>query len=698
MLWQFFVNNKSFFLSKNFLLIIIILKLICAGLFSSDYTDLMFKPFVATFINGKIDPWQYYLNNKLLPSFPYMPLMLFIMSIGGILVKIFSFLPIFFINILFKLPLLGFDLLCYYFILKILPEKKHAVNLLYFSSPIMFYSTYMHGQLDIIPTALLCGSIYYFCYHNSLKANINGVLFLLAGLMTKLHLLAVLPLLFIYLTKKYNFQKAALLILTPLIALVILILPFLSEGFLKLALFNTEQAVLLNTFVNISGLKLYVTVIAMLYVFLIALRVITINKDLLICFCGLLFSIFIIFAPPMPGRIIWLIPFMTYFFVNSSLPRFQNISLYLTFNLVSLVYFFSFHHSGFVDLYFNGINLNFIKTTNEVFINVAFTLFISTLTCMITSMYYFGINSNSFYKRKNTPLVIGISGDSGTGKSTMLSTILNIIGENNILQIEGDGDHKWVRDDKMWNTYSHLNPKSNFLYKQAEDIKKLKMGMHVLRIDYDHTNGNFTVQKCIYPKKYIIISGLHVFYLPQMRNIVDIKIYMDTDEKLRRYWKIKRDISKRGYSQDKIIEQIEKRLPDAQKYILPQKDFSDLIINYYSPNLTEPFDETKEISLGIRLSINSSINIDELLNQLFQLNIQYTHDYSEDLKYQILIINSVDSLNNINYNQLAMDLIPNIDELILVPPCWSSGFEGFIQLVVLLLVSDKMRGETMAWK
>ena len=137
----------------------IIVKLLLMGLFSSDYENLMFEPFVSVFLDGK-NPYEYYYQNDLIESFPYFPLMLLINSVGGILIKIFSITNIFLRNFVFKMPLMFFDCLTYLFIRKLRVRFKYAF-VFYFCLPIILYGTYMHGQLDIIPTAFLIIAIYF---------------------------------------------------------------------------------------------------------------------------------------------------------------------------------------------------------------------------------------------------------------------------------------------------------------------------------------------------------------------------------------------------------------------------------------------------------------------------------------------------------------------------------------------------------
>ena len=117
----------------------------------------------------------------------------------------------------------------------------------------------------------------------------------------------------------------------------------------------------------------------------------------------------------------------------------------------------------------------------------------------------------------------------------MLELINSLLGRKEVLEIEGDGDHKWERGEEMWNSYTHLDPRANFLYRQALDLQMLREGKNVYRVEYDHSTGKFSEKHRVVPRKYIVVCGLHSLYLPQMRRSLDLKIYMDTEETLRCY-------------------------------------------------------------------------------------------------------------------------------------------------------------------
>lgn len=687
-----YIKIEKFYL---FLIVITTLKIIFMGIFSSDYQNEMFMPFVTIFIENifNVNPYEYYYINNLKPSFPYPPLMLIIESIGGLAVYFFSNAPLFLKNVFFKLPNLFFDFLLLYYLMKLYPHKRKYIGILYFASPILLYSTYMHGQLDIIPTAFLIGAIYYLTGKSGDKLrNIMFIVMLTGALSTKLHILAVLPVLLIYIFKKNRFETAIKLMSIPILLTAIVILPFLSKGFLGNVVFNSEQQVLIQVFLEFNELRLYIPIIVILFIYLIEFGLNSINKDLLISLCGLLFLVFLALVPPMPGWYVWIIPFITIFFISVNENKYKNLIIYLFLNSFYIIYFIFFHKTENVDLYFYNIDLSFLKIDNDTLRNIIFTILSGLLIYSIASMYKLGIESNTFYKRKNLPFTIGIAGDSGSGKSTFIDIIETCLDKDDLLYIEGDGDHKWERGEEMWNYYTHLNPKANFLYKQAKDISTLRTGAKVKRVDYDHKTGKFTNEYIVKPKKYIIICGLHSLYLPQMRKCLDFKIYMDSDETLRRYWKIQRDISTRGYTKEKILHQIESRMPDAIKYIVPQKQYADLVIQYFDKNLKDCCIENHNVVISLKFTLNANINLEILIQELQKYNISIQYDYSSDLNKQSIVFDG-DTLQNIYipFDDIANNIIPQIDEITKQNLNTDNNLNGIIKLIILIMISDKMQ-------
>ena len=234
--------------------------------------------------------------------------------------------------------------------------------------------------------------------------------------------------------------------------------------------------------------------------------------------------------------------------------------------------------------------------------------------------------------------VIAIAGDSGSGKSTLLKALIPLFNEN-ILTLETDRYHKWERGNENYQTYTHLNPCANHLEKMYEDVYDLKLGNEIYQVDYDHSTGKFTQKEKIESKTNIIICGLHTMYENKINEILDIKIYIDTDRELIKKWKIQRDVGERGYSIEKVLKQIELREKDYKEYISIQKKNSDIVINFY--------EEYNKI-IRCKLIINNIFFINKILKYLIEL--KYEINFLDEkiiinLKNDIYIKNTL--INNI---------------------------------------------------
>lgn len=206
--------------------------------------------------------------------------------------------------------------------------------------------------------------------------------------------------------------------------------------------------------------------------------------------------------------------------------------------------------------------------------------------------------------------VIAICGDSASGKTT-LSELLKKFFSNSFL-LEGDRYHKWDRYSNNWNQITHLNPEANYLGKMNDDIFDLKIGKNVYQVDYDHKTGKFTDQQKIENPDNIIVCGLHSLYAPN-HEVYNLKVFMDTDIRLRTEWKIKRDTTKRGKTEEEVLGQIESRKDDYAKYIEPQKDSSDLIVNFYP----------SESGISLRLLVSVKYSLFNFFAELTKKGINF---------------------------------------------------------------------------
>lgn len=686
------VKGREIHIYKFHILIfaVSVLKIFLMCVCSSDYLNKMFIPFLSYFVTEGGNPYQHFFEDGNLNAFPYPVVMLLVESIGAVVVKVFGIASVYALNFFYKLPSLLFDYIGLYWLVKMFPERKKYAAVFYFSSPVIIYAVYMHGQLDLIPTVFLLGAVYYLSSKLGGRY-LKGTLLLACAVLSKLHILAVLPIVFLFLYKRDGFRQTMRTGFGTVLLIAMGLFTFMSEGFRNIVLFNAEQKVLTEVSLKMATVELYIPIAAILLVYLITYSISMINRDLFVNLCGIVFIVLLAVCPPMPGWYVWIVPYITLFFANVDEAKYKNMIIYVFLNGLYLLYFMFLHNRSVVDLYLFEEDMSFIKCDNKVFASVLFTLLSGTLLYIVFSMYQLGVTSSMFYRRRNLPFTIGVAGDSGSGKSTLISIVADTLGEKNLLFIEGDGDHRWERGDRHWEENTHLSPKANYLYRQAADLACLRAGAPVKRVEYDHDTGKFTDEKKIKPKKYIMLCGLHSLYLPQLRKNLDLKIYMDADEELRRYWKIQRDIAHRGYSKEKIINQIENRIPDAEKYIYPQKKYADMVVHYYDKNLNSCLADDHVVRLSAKIALSAAVDIEPLLTELMDRGYKITYDYSEDLQLQTVDIAEFEQeAPEICVEEIAEKMVPQLE---MITKERLTDENGIMKLFLLMVISSKMKGE-----
>lgn len=183
--------------------------------------------------------------------------------------------------------------------------------------------------------------------------------------------------------------------------------------------------------------------------------------------------------------------------------------------------------------------------------------------------------------------IIGISGASGVGKTTLSNLISYLFNINDVLVLSGDDLHKWERNNSNWDCLTHFNPKTNNLDLGYTHLVSLKKNQSIHRKKYNHDTGTFDNPVEVFSKNIIIYEGLHSLYHKETLDLMDLKIYVDTDDELTTEWKIKRDTLKRGYSEEQVKKNIILRKQDKELFITPQKKNADIIINFVKKNIDE---------------------------------------------------------------------------------------------------------------
>lgn len=185
-------------------------------------------------------------------------------------------------------------------------------------------------------------------------------------------------------------------------------------------------------------------------------------------------------------------------------------------------------------------------------------------------------------------LVIGIAGGSGSGKTTLLKNIIQTFGPA-ITVISHDNYYK--RHDEM--TYEErckLNydePAALETDLMVQQLQQLRNGQEILCPVYDFTVHNRSDETIlIKPERVIIVEGILIFENKALRDLMDIKIFVDADADVRICRRIKRDVNKRGRSLESVITQYQETVkPMHEKYVEPSKKYADIVVPEGGKNL-----------------------------------------------------------------------------------------------------------------
>lgn len=189
---------------------------------------------------------------------------------------------------------------------------------------------------------------------------------------------------------------------------------------------------------------------------------------------------------------------------------------------------------------------------------------------------------NQFMPMKNIPLVIGVAGGTGSGKTTVANVILERVGENKIAYLPHDAYYRDLGDlpydQKSAMNFDHPNSLETEL--MIEHIKILKKGMPVDIPVYDfstHSRTNKTIR--VEPHPVVVVEGILLFADKELRELLDIRIFVDTDPDIRFIRRLQRDITERGRTTEMVIQQYLSTVrPMHLEFVESSKRYANVII------------------------------------------------------------------------------------------------------------------------
>jgi len=179
-------------------------------------------------------------------------------------------------------------------------------------------------------------------------------------------------------------------------------------------------------------------------------------------------------------------------------------------------------------------------------------------------------------------VVIGVAGGSGSGKTTVVRRIVESIGHDHVSVLEHDRyyrDRSELRfEERAALNYDHPDSlETDLLVRHVVD---LRAGRAIEIPVYDFTRyARRPTTETILPRKAIIVEGILIYTDAELRRLMDIKVFVDTDADTRFIRRLQRDVKERGRSMDSVIEQYQNTVnPMHLEFVEPSKRYADVII------------------------------------------------------------------------------------------------------------------------
>ncbi len=627
-----------------------------------------------------LDPWSNYLSNSGdIFAFPYGPVMYLLFVPLSLLFWIIGIpfgIEEYSLGVGFRLTILLFDYLGFFVLKKLLLNKEKEIIFFYWLSPLIFYVTYIYGQLDILPTTILLIA-YYLIYKN--KFRLSGLFFGLT-IATKLNFALVTPFPLIYLWQNKRLQaglKPFLKYFSTTFFFLVLI-PIISNGYREMVLGTPQKRQLL--WLNLSfdnDLNLYILPIIFLTLIYLMCRIKRSNFTLILSISGLALILTTLLMPPSPGWYLWALPFLIIYQIKTDINGKIIISF---FTILPIIIIFP------KDIFstFNLLNFKFQYNTeiiNNITQNLIYTLFIGIGFIVALRIYRESIQKNVYHKLSKRAIAIGITGGPSSGKDTLSNAIINVLGQNSTSLVTEKNYIKWQKDEKYFSLDNLIKVKSKDLLKMNADLNLIINKDVINRKSINNANSKF--YKKFFDDDFIIVNGYHIFLPYSLNSLFDIKIFLKPEIELNRNWILE---NKSHINLDKK-ESLKKLIKNYEEIYSQQKKYSDLIFEFsYINKDILSYKEIKNLPLKMNVYLKDGIYAENLSKALIsicgvKLNMDISNtDFSANLSIEGDIWAE-------DIKLAAYRLIPDLEEIIDSNPIWQSDTIGLMQLIVLMQIS-----------
>ncbi len=578
--------------------------------------------------------------------------------------------------------LLVADLALLAMLLVLIPGKRTLVLAVYWLSPIVIFASYGLGFNDLVPIVMLVGSLYLV---RGRRLEAAGFL-CMAAVSGKLSMVIALPFFVIYFVNNRAVRQLwPRFVLGAAVGALLFAVPFLlSQAGMFMLFSNPEMDKVYRLAVELSpGVRIYLLPLLYLVLLYGVWRVRRLNYELLQATLGVAFLGVVLMTHAAPGWFIWAIPFLVFYQASS-----DRMSIALT-AIFSALYVLS---AALVHpIVVPGITLALADQVDPRAVSLLQTALVATGVILAVRMWRETVSRNDYFRLSRSPFVMGVAGDSGSGKDTFCKAVAGLFGWHSVAMLSGDNYHLWDRQKPMWQVMTHLNPMANDIEAFSSDLVALADGKAITAREYDHESGRMSSPRRVPSNDFIIANGLHALYLPILRACYHLRVYLDIDESLRRYFKFRRDVGERGHSTQAVLDAFAAREPDADRFIRPQAEHADLILSLQPIHPAMVRDPGSDETPRFKLVVRTRQELNERSLQRVLVGVCGLHvDLNVIEDGGMVEITMEGDVDADDVAMAAAMLCPRLIDFLDVEPAWESGVLGLMQLITLSHINQAL--------
>ena len=163
------------------------------------------------------------------------------------------------------------------------------------------------------------------------------------------------------------------------------------------------------------------------------------------------------------------------------------------------------------------------------------------------------------------PMILGVVGDSAAGKTTITRGLVRILGEDRVAHVCTDDYHRFDRKQRAEMGITPLHPDCNYVDIMAQHLRHLRNGEPILKPVYRHADGTFGPPEYVKAQGFAIVEGLLGYHTEGLR-----------------------DCSRRGYTTDEVLAELDRREPDSAAFIRPQERYADMVVSFMPRDSGDP--------------------------------------------------------------------------------------------------------------